>query len=104
MAGEEIPTPDKATLHQRHKRRGSERSETHHTNTTQKRRVDLERRILSGRADQRDGALLDVGQKGILLRLIETVDLVNEQHGSCSMHSKPLTRLSHNLAYLFDAP
>jgi hypothetical protein len=41
----------------------------------------LKRRILGGRADQGDGPLLDVREKRVLLRLVEVMDLVNEEHG-----------------------
>src|SRR5262249_54673150 len=47
----------------------------------QERGVDLERGVLGGGADQHDCALLHVGQEGVLLRLVESVDLVDEQHG-----------------------
>ena len=47
--------------------------------TRQQRRVDLEVRVLGGRADQRDHALLDRRQQRVLLRLVEAVDLVEEQ-------------------------
>ena len=43
------------------------------------RRVDLEVRVLGGRADQRDQALLHRGQQRVLLGLVEAVDLVEEE-------------------------
>ena len=43
-----------------------------------KARVDLERRILGGRADQPDVARLDVRQESVLLRLVEAMNLVDE--------------------------
>ena len=45
----------------------------------QQRRVHLERRVLGGRADEDDVAGLDARQEGILLRLVEAVDLVDEE-------------------------
>ena len=45
----------------------------------EQRRIDLEVGVLGRRADQRDEALLDGGQQRILLRLVEAVDLVEEQ-------------------------
>ena len=45
----------------------------------EQRRVDLEVRVLGRRPDQRDEALLDRGQERVLLRLVEAVDLVQEQ-------------------------
>ena len=44
---------------------------------------DLERRILRRGTDKGDDALLYGSQQGILLRLGETVYLVNEQDGAC---------------------
>ena len=45
----------------------------------QQRAVHLERRILGRRADERDEPLLDVRQERVLLRLVEAMDLVDEQ-------------------------
>ncbi len=44
--------------------------------------VEFERRVLGGRTDEGDGAIFDVGQKHILLALVETVHLVHEQDGA----------------------
>lgn len=49
----------------------------------QQRRVDLERRVLGRRADERHRAVLDRPQQRVLLRLVEPVDLVQEQHRPC---------------------
>ena len=43
-------------------------------------RVDLEVGVLGRRPDERDQALLDGGQQRVLLRLVEAVDLVEEEH------------------------
>ena len=43
---------------------------------------DFEGRILGGRADQADGAALDVGQKCVLLGLVEAVNLIDEEDGA----------------------
>ena len=48
----------------------------------EQRGVDFERRIFGRRADQRDRAVLDIGQHRVLLRLVEAVDLVDEEHGA----------------------
>ena len=45
----------------------------------EQRRDHLERRVLGGRADQGHGAALDVRQERVLLRLVEAVDLVDEE-------------------------
>ncbi len=42
--------------------------------------VQLEGRILGGRADQRDHAFFDGWQKGILLGLVEAVDLIAKEY------------------------
>lgn len=49
----------------------------------QQRRVDLERRVLRRGADERHRAVLDRLQQRVLLRLVEPVDLVQEQHRLC---------------------
>ena len=46
------------------------------------RRDDLERRVLRGGPDEGDRALLDVGQNRVLLRLVEAMDLVDEEQGA----------------------
>ena len=45
----------------------------------EERRVDLEVRVLGRRADQRHEAVLDGVQHRVLLRLVEAVDLVDEE-------------------------
>ena len=50
----------------------------------EQRGVKREGRVLGGGPDERDGALLDMGQKRILLRLVETVDLIQEEDGASS--------------------
>ena len=42
----------------------------------------LERRVLGRRAEQHHRAALDVGQQRVLLRLVEAVDLVDEERGA----------------------
>jgi hypothetical protein len=59
---------------------GVERLEHVHTRPRQQRLVEFERRILGGRADEGQCAVLDVRQEPVLLRLVETVHLVHEQH------------------------
>ena len=45
----------------------------------EQRRVDLEVRVLGRRSDQRHEPFLDGGQQRVLLRLVEAVDLVEEE-------------------------
>ena len=56
----------------------------------EQRRVDLEVRVLGGRADQRDGPLLDRGQERVLLGLVEAVDLVEEEDRAPAACAEPL--------------
>ena len=44
--------------------------------------VHLEVRVLGGRADERDEPVLDTRQQRVLLRLVEPVDLVEEEDGA----------------------
>ena len=57
----------------------AERLEHVHLGARQQCRIDFERRILGGGADQGDQAGFHEGQQSILLRLVEAVDLVDEQ-------------------------
>ena len=56
-----------------------ERLEPDHRAAREERRVDLEVRVLGRRADERDEPVLDRGQQRVLLRLVEAVDLVDEE-------------------------
>ena len=47
----------------------------------QQRRVDFEVRVLGGGADQDDQPVLDGGEQRVLLRLVEAMDLVEEENG-----------------------
>ncbi|MNM87689.1 hypothetical protein D3C81_998780 [compost metagenome] len=51
-----------------------------HAATRQQGRVQFEGRVFGGRTDKDDRAALDVRQEGILLRLVEAVYFVHEQH------------------------
>jgi hypothetical protein len=42
---------------------------------------DLERGVLRGGADEDNGTVLDEGEDGVLLGLVEAVDLVDEEDG-----------------------
>ena len=55
-----------------------ERLERQHPRARQQRSDHLERRVLGCRADQDDRSALDVRQQGVLLGLVEAVDLVEE--------------------------
>jgi hypothetical protein len=49
-----------------------------HRGARQQRRVDLERRVLGGGADEGEQARFDMRQEGVLLGLVEAVHLVDE--------------------------
>ena len=51
-----------------------------HARARQQRVVDLEGRVFGRRSDEDQRAVLDVRQKGVLLRFVEAVHLVEEQH------------------------
>src|SRR5439155_418888 len=76
--------------------------EPEHAAAREQRSDDFEGTIRGGRADERDGPVLDVGQDRVLLGLVEAMDLVDEQHGAHAgalMHG----RLRHRLAQVGDA-
>ena len=50
----------------------------------EQRGVEREGRVLCGGPDERDGALLDMRQKRILLRLVETVNFIQKEDGASS--------------------
>ena len=58
---------------------GVERTQLVELRATEKRRVDLEVGVLGGRPDQRHQPLLDRRQQRVLLRLVEAMDLVEEE-------------------------
>ncbi len=66
-----------------------------HARPRQKRRVELEGRVLGGGADEDDSAVLHIGQEGILLRAVEAVDLVDEQEGTLAVFAACARRIEH---------
>jgi hypothetical protein len=76
--------------------------EGEHARPRQKRRVELEGWILGRRADENDGAVLHVGQEGILLRAVEAVDLVDEEQRALAEFAARARGLEH-LAEVLDA-
>ena len=60
---------------------------------------DLEGRIFRGGADEGDHPFLDVGEKGILLRLVESMNLVDEEDGPPPF---PLLKPRRVFDHLFD--
>jgi len=66
-------------------------------------RDDLEGRVLGGRAHQDDRAVLDVREEGVLLRLVEAVDLVHEEHGALGGPREPPLGFRHERPDLLHA-
>ena len=64
--------------------------------------VDLKGRVFRGGADEDDAALFHKGQEGVLLGLVEAMDLVHEDDGPLSI-ALILLRLLHDGADLPDA-
>ena len=65
--------------------------------------IDREERILGRGPDQNDLPLLHAGQEHVLLRLVETMDLVDEQQSSLAGGREPIEGLGQHFAKLFDA-
>ena len=70
-----------------------QRLEPPHAHPRQQRGVHLEVGVLGRRPDQGDGAVLDVRQQRVLLRLVEPVDLVEEEDRAGAMQGQPVLRL-----------
>jgi hypothetical protein len=62
----------------------------------------LEGRVLGGGPDQRQRAVLGVGEDGVLLRLVEAMQLVHEEHGAAAGPAQ-LASLGHDTAQVGDA-
>ena len=73
------PLDAQGTLGELAKVRRRERLESPKRRTTEQRSVQREEGVLRRRADQDDYALLDTGQERVLLSLVETMYLVEEQ-------------------------
>ena len=73
-----------------------------HAAAREQRGDDFEGRIFGGRADEPDGAAFHVGEKCILLGLVEAVNLVDEQDGA-RVHLGSLRGRSHHLLDFLDA-
>ena len=69
----------------------------------QERGVDLEVRVLGRRADERDRAVLDMGEQRVLLGLVESMDLVEEQHGPRAVEGEPVLCLGDQRSHVRDA-
>ncbi len=75
----------------------AERVEHQHPRAREKRGVELEGRVLGGRADQDDRAVLHDGQKTVLLGAVEAMDLVDEKQRLAAVLPAQPRRLEHLL-------
>ena len=73
-----------------------------HLAAREKRRVELEARVLGGRSDQRHRAVLDIRQEAVLLRAVEAVHFVHEQQGVLA-GLRHLPRFGKNLLEVGDS-
>ncbi len=80
-----------------------QRRELKDTTAADQRLVDFEIGIFSGGADEDDGPVLDPGQEGVLLGLVEAVDLVDEKNRAPAVVLGPILGLGHRFADVFDA-
>ncbi len=69
--------------------------EHQHLRPAEQRGVQLERRIHRGNTAQQDGAVFHMRQEPVLLSLVETVDLVDEQQRPLPVRAPVLGRLEH---------
>jgi hypothetical protein len=65
--------------------------------------VEFERRVLGGRADEHQRAVLDEWQERVLLRLVEAMHFVEEQHRRRAALAPRRARLFDGLANVLDA-
>jgi hypothetical protein len=79
-----------------------ERRDDHHLRPRQQRGVHFERRIFRGGADEDDVSRFDKRQKGVLLRLVESVDLVDEDDRLRAAGLPFPARFLHQRPDLFD--
>ena len=79
-----------------------ERDEGVDAATGEERGVDLKGGILCGGADEAYGASLNIGQEGVLLGLVEAMDLVYEEDGA-GAEAGEFFGFDHDLFDLFDA-
>jgi len=77
-----------------------ERLQREDPGSRQKGGVHLERRVLRRRSEQGDVAVLDVREHDVLLRLVEAVDLIDEEDGALVRKAAELPRLLDDLSQL----
>ena len=70
-----------------------QRLQAQHPAAGQEGGIDLEGRVLRGRADEGQRAVFHGRQHGVLLQLVESMDLVDEQDGPLAVHAQPVPGL-----------
>ena len=80
-----------------------ERLQAVYAESREQRRVDLEVGVLGGRPDEGHRAVLDMGQERVLLRLVETVYLIDEQQRLRAVEAEPLARFGDDRPDFGDA-
>ena len=81
---------------------GRERLELVHLRARDEGGVDLVVRVLGGGPDQRHEPRLDAGEQRVLLRLVEAVDLVEEEDRAPARRAERLACPRENLAHVLD--
>ena len=79
-----------------------ERFEGEDLAAAQQRRVDREERVLRGRADQDDAALLDVGEEDVLLAAVEVVQFIDKEEGLAPLVFEELARFLQDFSDVLD--
>ena len=59
-------------------------------------RIDLEGRVFGGGADKNHRPILDVGEDHVLLRLVEAMNLVDEQDRPPPLHAEAVLSLPND--------
>ena len=86
--------------HQLGKIGATQRFETEQRRSAAQRRVDLEERVLGGRPDEHERAVLHSRQERILLGLGEPVDLVEEEDRALPPLTEPLSRPGDDVTHV----
>ena len=81
---------------------GAQRLQPEQQRAAHQGRVHGEERVLGGRPDQHHRAVLDPGQQGVLLALVEAVDLVDEQDAPAPQGAEPLAGRGQQRPHVLD--
>ncbi|GBE21045.1 hypothetical protein BMS3Bbin01_00386 [bacterium BMS3Bbin01] len=77
--------------------------ESEQAGSRHQRGVHFEERVLRGRTHEDDRPVLDAWKESVLLRLRETVDLVEEQHRPSAFLTEPVFGFAQNPSHVFDS-